>query len=166
MEKVLDTRKKSLKYVKLAEHMLTHTYPFVQDSKLLLSIVEYLFLALTNGIGSLLYYERIFKRVPPFNDTFQSKLYMFENTVAKRYKIQKKDIDLMKEIRMIIVERKNSPVEFPRKDGFVICTEDYKTRVITPKQLRIYINNTKLFIEELINIVEKDDGRRIFTINT
>jgi len=70
MEKFQELRELSKKRIRVADHMLTMTYPLVQDSKLLLAVVENIFLALTYIMGSVLHYERTFKRIPLFQDDF------------------------------------------------------------------------------------------------
>jgi hypothetical protein len=57
MEKFQELREVAKKKLQLADHILTMTYPIVNDSKLLLAVVENMFLALTNAMGSVLYYE-------------------------------------------------------------------------------------------------------------
>ena len=64
MEKYEEIRDKAIKNIKIADHMLTQTYPLVKDPRLLLTVLENVFLSLTNAIGALLYFERLYKRVP------------------------------------------------------------------------------------------------------
>ncbi len=158
MEKFQELRQKAEKRLKTADHMLTMTYPFVQDPKLLMAVVENLFLALANAMGSVLYYERLFKRIPPFQDTFISKFNMFKEKCSPKYKIDAQYLQLIMEIRDIIVEHKKSPVEFSKKDRFIICSDDYKMKSVTVSQLKDYIKKTKLFITEVHNICSKDES--------
>ena len=79
MEKFQELRDAANKKLQLADHILTMTYPIVKDPKLLLSVVENLFLAFSYGIGSVLHYERLFKRIPPFPDNFASKFELFRD---------------------------------------------------------------------------------------
>lgn len=161
MEKFQEARHKARKRLKIADHMITMTYPLVKDSKLLLAVLENLFLALANSMASVLYYERLFKRIPPFHDTFESKFNMFRAKVVPRYKIDTKYVSMINEIKDIIVLHKKSPVEFTRKDKFVIASEGYKLKTISVSQIRQFIENSKKFINEMEVIVSKDE--RIFT---
>src|SRR3989338_5812338 len=112
MEKYEELMDIARKRVQVADHMLTMTYPLVKDPKLLLAVMENIFLALTNSIGALLHYERIYKRVPPFQDTFASKFNLFQNKCSQRYSIDNEHLMMIQEIKDMILQHKKSPVEF------------------------------------------------------
>lgn len=157
MEKFQELREKARQKLNLADHILTMTYPLVQDTKLLLVVVENLFLSLTNAMGSVLYYERLFKRVPAFTDNFESKFRLFREKCINKYNINPAYLKLITEIKDIVSEHKKSPVEFVRKDRFVICSEEYKMKTITIDQIKKYIQEAKNFISETSNIVNKNE---------
>lgn len=157
MEKFQEAREQARRNLKVADHMAFITYPLVKDNKLLLAIMENIFLALTNSLSSLLYYERLFKNIPPFHDNFDSKLHMFRERCLDRHKLSKEYVELMLEIKNIIMEHKRSPVEFSRNQGFVICTEGYQIRKISIGQIRSHIEKTKKFLGEVEEIVKKDE---------
>ena len=87
MERFQELRDAANKKLKLADHILTMTYPMVKDPRLLLSSLENLFLAYTYGMSSLLYYERLFKRIPLFPDNFAGKFEMFRDKCSKKYNL-------------------------------------------------------------------------------
>jgi hypothetical protein len=157
MEKYRQLREISQKKIKLADHMLTMTYPVVKDPKLLVSVMENIFLALTNAIGSLLHYERTFKKVPQFEDTFISKFRVFKENCAKKYKIEESNISLIQEIKDIVLQHKKSPIEFTRKDSFVICSDDYIMQTITLEKMKTYILKSKSFLQKISNIIERNN---------
>jgi len=157
MEKFQEMRDTAQKKLKLADHVLTMTYPLVQDTKLLLVVVENLFLSLTNAMGSVLYYERLFKRVPSFTDNFESKFQVFTERCANRYKLNPSYLKLIREIKDIVVEHKKSSIEFVRKDRYIICSDDYRMKAITIDQIKRYIQEAKSFISETSNIVSKNE---------
>ena len=146
----------AIKKVQIADHMLTMTYPMVKDPKLLLVVMENLFLALTNSIGALLHYERTYKRVPPFQDTFVSKFNVFKQKCTVRYNIDQEYILMMQDIKDIIVQHKKSPVEFIRNDSFVICSDDYRMRTISLDKMKNYILKSKSFIQNISSIINKN----------
>jgi len=158
MEKFQEAREKAKKNIKIADHMLFVTFPLVKDTKLLLAVIENIFLSYTNAIASILYFERVFKRIPPFYDTFESKLNMFREKCILRYKIDKSYLIEVQDIRDIILEHRKSPIEFKRGDRFVICSEHYRIKSISAGDIRKYLDKAKLFIEEMDNIVSKDEG--------
>jgi len=157
MEKFQELRELSNKKILLADHILTQTYPLLKDPKLLLSAVENIFLAYTNSIGSLLYYDRLFKRIPSFNDTFDSKIRVFRNHCVEKYDIKQEDINIIKEIKDIIVQHRKSPIEFSKEDRFVICSDDYKMKTIEVSDLKKMIKNAKDFIRKVNKITIKNE---------
>lgn len=157
MEKFQEARDKARKKLKVADHMITMTYPLVRDTRLLIAVMENLFLALTNSMASVLYYERLFKRIPPFHDNFDSKFNMFRAKIVPRYKIDTSHIHMLNEIKDIIIQHKKSPVEFTRKDMFVIASNTYNLKTISVDQIKKYIAKSKMFLEEMEGIVSKDE---------
>lgn len=156
MEKYEELRDIARKKIKIADHMLTMTYPMIKDPKLLLAVMENIFLALTNSIGSLLHYERNYKRVPPFQDTFVSKFNVFRQKCVGRFNIDPELVLMVQEIKDIIMQHKKSPVEFTRNDSFVICSEDYKMKTISLEKMRNYIIKSRLFIQNISSILDKN----------
>ena len=157
MERFQEYRDNARQKLKVADHMLTMTYPLVKDTRLLLAVMENLFLALTNSMASVLYYERLFKRVPPFHDNFESKFNMFREKVVPRYEINAEYVTMLNDIKDIIIQHKKSPVEFARKDMFVIASDSYKLKTISVEQIKKYIAKSKQFLEEMEKIVSKDE---------
>ena len=147
MEKFQLLRQESFKNYHVADHILTVTYPLIKDTKLLLGVTDNMFLALNNAMSSVLHHERLFKLVPIFEDTFESKFNIFRYKCVPRYKINQEYIDLIQELQEIIYLHKKSPMEFRRKDRFIICTKNYQMRGITTNQLKIYLQKTKEFLK-------------------
>jgi|TARA_B100000315_G_C14356834_1_gene486582 hypothetical protein len=158
MEKFQELRDAAKKKLQLADHILTMTYPVVKDSRLLLSSMENLFLSFSYGMSSILHYDRIFKRIPPFPDNFTSKLELFQYKCAKRYNIDDEYSKILKDLKEIIVAHKKSPIEFSRNKNFVICNGDYRMRTISSKEVKSYIEKAKLFIKDVSTIVSKDEA--------
>lgn len=161
MEKIAISIAESKKYLKIADHMLTITYPIVNDPKLLLTVLENLFLALAKSITAILYYERHQKNIPPFHDNFESKFNNFKYYVAPKYNIDSKNINMVEDIKEIIMHHKNSPVEFVRKGVFVICSDDYKIKTLNTNEVKKYIQNTKVFIASIFNNIKFKNDRII-----
>lgn len=158
MEKFQEAREKALENLRIADHMVSVTYPLLKDNKLLLAAMENLFLSLTHAMNAILYYDRLFKRVPPFSDTFEVKFDLFRKSCVPRYNIGKSHPALIREVRDILVSHKKSPVEFSRKDTFVICSPDYRLRTISVKELKEYLTEAKVFIQSMVRIVQHNEG--------
>ncbi len=138
--------------------MLIMTYPLVKDPKILLSVMDNVFLSLSSSINSIVTYERLFKRIPVSNDNFDSRFAVFRSKIVDRYKINKEYITLIQEVNSILKEHKKSPVEFSRQNKFVICSENYRLKTIGVPDLKKTIIKTKLFISEIERLVSKNAG--------
>ncbi|MBW3014993.1 hypothetical protein KY330_01075 [Candidatus Woesearchaeota archaeon] len=158
MEKYQEARDKAIKYIKTADHMLSVTYPVVKDTKLLVAVMDNIFLSLTSSMAAILYFDRLFKQIPPFHNTFESKLNMFKEKSMHLHGLDESFIRLMMDIKEIIVQHKESPMEFSRNDKFVICNKDYKMRTLTTVQMKEYIAKTKVFVSKMNEVVNKYEG--------
>jgi len=158
MEQFQVARDNAVRKLNIADHMLTMTYPLVQDPKLLLAVLKNIFSAMENAMSSVLHYERLFKRIPQFQESFESKLTLFKSRVQPKYSINGEYIKILYELREIIVEHKHSPVEFARKDKFVICSDNYKMKTISVPEIKNYIAKAKTFIQATNFIISKNEG--------
>lgn len=158
MEKFQEFRDAARKKITIADHMLTQTYPLVKDVKLLLPVLENTFLALSYAMSSVLHYDRLYKHINVLPENFEAKLYIFKEKCVPRYKIDKEYLQLIREIKDIIMAHKKSPVEFVRNDRFVICSDNYRMKTISTDQLKKYIAKSKIFVQETNNIVNKNAG--------
>jgi hypothetical protein len=160
MERFQEARNKAIRHLKTADHMLGVTYPLVQDTKLLVGVMDSIFLSLTNAMSAIVWYDRLFKRIPPFQDTFESKFAMFQAKSARKYNIENEVIQTIQDIKEIIIMHRKSPVEFRRKDRYIICGDDYSMKAITADQIKEYIKKTKDFVRQMDIITSKNE--RIF----
>ncbi len=157
MKEYEEAKERAIRSLKVADHMLTITYPLVQDTKILVTVMENIFLGLTNAIAALLYWERKYKKIPPFHENFDSKFNTFKLYCVERYNISKGYLPFLMEIKEIIHEHKNSPVEFTRKNKFVIASKDYKLKSFSISDVKNYLSKAKLFIQEVLSIIEKNE---------
>lgn len=160
MEQFQVSREIAKEKIKLADHMLYSTFPMVKDPRLLVGVMNNIFLALTNAMSSVLYYDRLFKRIPDFKDDFNNKFNVFKQNVVRRRNIDTEYVNLIQDIKNLIVQHKKSPMEFSRGDKFVICTSSFRYKTISVNDMKKFINKSKLFINEIDSIVSKND--RIF----
>ena len=160
MEEFQSASRRAHEKLKLADHMLTQTYPLVKDPKLLVAVMENIFLALTNAMASVLYYERTFKNIPPFVDNFENKFKLFREKCAPKHSLGKEYSEIITEVKEAVIAHRKSPIEFARKENFVICSDNYKLKTITIEQIKKYIDLTKTFLKETSVIISKNE--RIF----
>ncbi len=156
MEKHLQYKEEARRYIKSADHILFKTFPLVNDPKLLLKIMDNVFLAITNTMAALLYYEKKNNRVPEFKDNFESKLDLFRRKCLLHYNFDANYINFILDVKDIIIKHRKSPVEFVKKDKFIICSNDYKMRSITADDVKNYLKKTKAFYGRIENIIIKE----------
>lgn len=158
MEEFQILRDKAMQKIRVADHMLFMTYPLVKDPKLLLSIIENISASLDYGISALLQHERLFKKIPPFHDTFPSRFEIFKDKMIPRHNLSPSHTKLIIDVRSIISQHKKSPVEFARKDKFVICSPTYSLKTIDINLVKKYIFETKIFVNNINKIVSQHEG--------
>lgn len=161
MERFQEARDNAIRHLRAADHMFYVTYPLIQDSKLLLGIVESIFLCVTNVMAAILWHDRLFKLVVPFHDTFEGKFLIFSESCVPRYKINKDIVGMIKEVKDVMSKHQKSPIEFRKKDRFIICEEDYSVITVTDFKIKDYLHKAKAFVALMNEIVSNDE--RIFT---
>jgi hypothetical protein len=109
-------------------------------------------------MAAILYHERLFKRIPPFHDNFDSKFNMFRERCVEKYHFDKSEVADIQDIKEILVQHKKSPVEFVRKDRFVICSDNYRMKTLSLADIQSYISKAKLFIEKANSITRENEG--------
>ncbi|MBT4651585.1 hypothetical protein HOC13_03630 [Candidatus Woesearchaeota archaeon] len=160
MEKFQILREDALKNYRMADHMLHVTYPLIKDTKLLLGVAINIYHSHLSALSSILHHDHLFKLVPLFEDSFESKILVFQKKCLNRHKINKDLLNSLLELKEIMDLHKNSPVEFRHKDRFIICTNNYKIQAITTNQLKLYLQKTRKFLDLMNKITLKNE--RIF----
>ena len=64
---------------------------------------------------------------------------------------------MIRDIKEVILQHRKSPIEFSRKDKFVICDGDYKMKVVSINDIKEYIRETREFVNLSINLTSKDE---------
>jgi hypothetical protein len=72
--------------------------------------------------------------------------------------LNKEYLALILDVKEAVLARRKAPVEFARKENFVICEDNYKLKTISFEKIRKYIDLTKTFLKEANAIVSKDEG--------
>ena len=156
MERYEIARANAIRHMKVADHILTMTYPLVQDPKLLKLVMKNVFSAMHNTILMILSFERKYKRIPPINDNFESLMPHLKKTLIK-YDISTGYIAFINKIRELMQKQKESDVEFIRKEKFVFASKDYDLSVMTNRELKEYITKAKLFMQQMIGVIDENE---------
>lgn len=155
MEDVRDKFQRSVNSLKLASHMIGVTYPLVKDTRMFIGILENLDKSLKSCLDSFLLYERLYKKIGPYPDNFNAKLDVLRKVIRSRYDFDETLPRFIFDIDQLVKNRKKAPVEFSRKDSFVICDGDYKTRILKIDELKSYISKAKVFILKVHSIITR-----------
>lgn len=164
VDPVLDKHRLALevaqKNIHVADHMLNMTFKLVNDPKLLLLVLERLTLSLKNAMGSVLYLERKYKRIPPFSDDMDTMLSIFRARCTRRYNFDEDYAEVIQNVCILHKEHTQSPVEFRRGEQYVICSENLRVNVLSSATLQRYIEKTKAFIKDVREMIEKYEIHR------
>ena len=74
-----------------------------------------------------------------------------------RYNIDKENVKFIADVKSILVSHKKSPVEFSRRGVFVMCSEDYSMRALTPEEMRKYVARAKAFVGDINSIIKQNE---------
>ena len=149
-------REKAIKQIRLADHILTMTYPLVNDPKLLKLVMKNIYLSMESTIAMLLHYERFYKRIPPFTENFQVMLERL-HPVLKKHNISTEYVIFLNRLNEIMNKQTESDIEFVRKDKFVFASRDYYLSIISTNELKDYLAKAKVFMQQLIGVVDENE---------
>ena len=141
-EKVKASLDNARKLIKTADHMIYMTYPMVRENRLLIKILEEIHESLVSLVRAVLHFEYINKRITLYRDT-KANFEIFAMECANNYGISREEVNKIRDIFNIIEKHKQSPVEFLRKDKFVIMSDNLGTETITFDVLKSYLRIAK-----------------------
>ncbi len=153
MEEVEAFKAKAKRSIHIADHMIYMTYNVVRDPKILLSIMDNIFLSQISAINAVLHQEKVYKSIPSIPEGFEAKFMLFKSLYSSS--IGDIYLKMIRDVKDTIFEHKTSPVEFRRKDKYIICNGSYKMRTISIEKIKEYIKLTKEFLqltEKIINL--------------
>ncbi len=133
-----DHLSQSIRYLRIADHVVEKTYPTVKESKLLLAALEDLFLSL-NFLMKAVVSE---KEAQEFDDDFVHLFASFKQ-YGPGYGYKDDDFDIIFKIRRIIQSHLDADVEFSRNDKFIICEQQYNMVQLSVEDVKEYIFKAK-----------------------
>ncbi len=131
-----------------ADHLAYVTYPQVKDAKLLYTIAQNLYVALHNGMEALLHYERLYKRIPFMKGDFEQELQLFKDRIT-RYNIDREYVLLLQDLKKVVETKKKGPIDFIRKDKFVICSDDYSMEILNIQKIKNHLSEVKGYLDKI-----------------
>ncbi len=161
MEKPILFAKEATKAFKTADHLTYVTFPLLNDQKLFATIAEKLKEALDKGMKAVLEFDYLYKRIQFVPADFQARVTLFRQYAPKKYNFNQSVFATMQDIEEIVTRRRESPIEFIRKDRLVIASSDYRLKTVNLEKIKEYVQNTKMFISKVNEIIQTSD-RRLF----
>lgn len=152
MEPFQACRLEAEKKIRTTDHLITQTYPMLQEPKMLLVGLKSMHEAQIQIINSILEYEILFNRAKN-PSTKEEKIIEFKKH-SKRLALEKYT-QLIQETKEILDIQKTSPVEFFRQNSLVICDNDYKITKITEEIVKKTLIQTKEFLTESKKIINE-----------
>jgi len=142
-KKIAEAKKK----IYVADHMLSTTFSLLNDPKILLAIIDNIELAFTYGLSGYLEHERMFKRISHYTPTPESELNFFKLKVHKKEGFKDEFVNTFDKLRDIMQAHKTAPVEFSRNKDYIIASDSYSLKRITPEDIKKDIKTCKDFLQ-------------------
>ena len=114
--------------------MMTITMPVLKDNKFLIKIFESLHDSILSLVRAVLQYEYLHKRISLYMEA-ESNFETFREC-SKRYQISEDSVSQIRKILLLMKRHKESPMEFVKREKFVILSENLSTETITIEKLR------------------------------
>lgn len=140
--------KQALHQYEVAKHLLTVTFPLLKDPKLLPGISQSLLNSLERSMEILLSIKDV-----THNNTFNHKLSLF----AQHYPNLQEYTNLIQHLHELMQAKKSAPIEFRRKDSYVICSPEYEISPITANDLKQQLQQTEEFLRITTENIKKDN---------
>jgi hypothetical protein len=147
-------QEKALNFFKTADHLAYVTLPVVEDVKLMVTVLDNIHRSLVHGMNAVLEYERLYKRIMPLAENFDSRFDVFSSKIVGKYGFISDEMELIREIRKVLEDRKDASMEFTRSGKFVICNENYRMKTLSIEEIKKYLSRTKNFLLKVNRILK------------
>ena len=146
----LNSFKTAQHHYQTADHLLSVTYPLVKESKLLVAIVESLNLCIENIMDALIAFHHHNTKTP---QSPENQWGYFQSKITPYYHISSEYISLIITLREITKQHRHSTVEFSREGKRILCSQDYKLHILTPKEVKEYVTQCKQFLNQVDRLI-------------
>lgn len=155
MNDFLALQKESEKKLKIADHLLTVTYPMVKEPKLLISVIENIYQALDLSITAVLEYEKSNRYIADYGKTLEDSLEIFRRKIIPKHDIDKEFLDFVDYIKDILDTHKKTAVAFTKKDKFVITDNEFNLKTLNESETKKILHTAKKHIKTLNSIIKR-----------
>ncbi|MGB9675205.1 MAG: hypothetical protein ACP5IJ_01690 [Candidatus Nanoarchaeia archaeon] len=157
------------KQLELADHMCYVTYPLVNETKFLLSILTHITNSVNLCMQSLLEFERSQKSQNNQNSSearfarnFIVELNTYKREIEPKYQLDRKYSKLAQKLFELQKANLEANVRFKRGEKYIISLPEFgKIITLDFELVKRYLALAKKFIYEASHIIEKGNERRI-----
>ncbi len=149
-----ELQQEAQKRLQTADHMLHVTYPSVKEPKILVAVLGHLFHSLAAAIAALVAYERQFKRVPPYPQSFIGEFEVFRKHCVPDYGIPLAMVKLIQDVHETVQLGPGHIVV----EGQQLreLQSQWGTKTISPGTLGAYLGQGKSFLLSVDTILKQN----------
>lgn len=136
------------KALQTADHMVYITFPLIKENRLLIKILSEIYSAVLSLVNVVLQYDSAYKRVI-LTENASENFRIFREKCSPRFGISPAELEKIIEIFKLMEEHKASPMEFVRRDKFVIMSDNLKTDTLTLDRLKDYLRTSKCLLQKV-----------------
>ena len=146
-EKFEELIENAKRHIRTADHITYVTFPLLKEKRLLLKVLDDMYLVMVSIINAILQYDYVYKRINLYKSPLEN-FKIFRQRCAKRFGITDEEINSVIEVFKIVNQHKNSPFEFMRKDRIVIMTDNLHTETISIEKIKQHLAYTKSMLSK------------------
>jgi len=136
--------------LRLADHMLTVTYPLVKDQKMLLGVLKGLQQAHSYAVRA------VFENINQLGEVMTTSFPVLVGRLKKKFKeaanIEKSEYDYLDKIFDLNKKFEDSPVVFAREKKYVICEDDYALHSLRFSEMKKHLEQSKKIVAKLLMV--------------
>lgn len=151
-EKFIISLERARQELETADHLTYITFPLIKENRLLLKILEKIYISLLNMINAVLQYEYMYKRITLYKDA-KVNLETFKR-IAVRYNINEIQLKKILEILKLGEKHKTSSFEFAKNDKVVIMSNNLETETINLERVKSYLIEVKDILRKIQIIIK------------
>jgi hypothetical protein len=144
--------KKSIKSIKVADHIIYITYPIIKEKRLILKALESTYDAAVSVLNAILQYEHAWKRIS-LSQNAHENFQTFVIKCTKNYNITEQETRELKELILTVENHKRSALEFLRKERIIIMEDSLRTHILDAEKVKSYLKTVKVIFQKARNVI-------------
>ncbi|MFW6378754.1 MAG: hypothetical protein ACOCZV_01915 [Nanoarchaeota archaeon] len=145
--------KEARRFIDSASHLKSVSYNLSGESELFAQMLEKIHKAHQSIVSMLLVTDPNCETVKECailaQHDFDTAIKRVENNAGRIF--SEKQLALIKQAHVLVKKRERSPVEFPRKESFILCNEHYDIEHISIEMIQELIAQTQLLLKTMFS---------------